>query len=565
MNKFKIYQLLIIVFVATQVNAVDQYNVGVRVSGLASNKSVDFLITSTNGNDTLTVSENGDFNFLTLFDDGTNVPLSITSQPNTSTPKQTCVNHFDLDGGGITIIGQDKLFIIVCETNNYNIIVNVTGLHDQNTVYLDFNNLGPEEYANGMQINIPVQQDGTTYNVFITPQPYAQPTTPNQTCAVLNGVGIIAGADVTVNVECTTNQYNIGVSVSGLAATNSIEFLNNGGDSLVITGNGDFDFDTPLDDESSFDVTIATQPTTPNQTCIVNNGSSQLAGTNNLVSVVCTTNQYNVNVTVSGLSVSNFTVLTNNTGDFLQIFANGNYTFATALFDESSYDVAVIIQPETPNQLCTVVNGSGNLIGTDVNIQVTCLENEFMIGGVVTGLISSNSLTLSLNQGAELLKIHFNQAFVFFNPVVNGLSYDISVFTNPTNPNQTCVVSNSSGDIIGADITDIQVNCSINSYYIGGTVVGLISDNYLVIQNNSSDSLLISDDGAFVFNSPVLDLNEYEITIESQPNTPIQTCSVINGNDSVVGFDISNVIINCEFGDDLIYRHGFENATVLTK
>lgn len=541
---------------------INQYNVGINVTGLGPTNTLGVNIISPFGSENLFFTTNNSINFSTKLDDETNFSIEIIGQ--TLIPNQSCIilNDIVVTNGNGTVAGVDVIVNVACTFNYYDIYVNVTGLHDQNTaVFLSNNNIeGFTGFFNGTNLKFPIQEDGSAYNVSISSRQDAQPTTPNQTCVVLNGSGIFAGADVTVNVECTTNQYNIGVSVSGLATSNSVELLNNGGDSLMVIDNGAFNFNTPLDDESSYDITVSSQPTSPNQTCIVNNGNSQLAGSNMLVTVVCTTNQYNINVNVTGLSTNNFTVLTNNSGDFLQVFADGDYTFATALFDESSYDVAVIIQPETPSQLCSISNGTGNLSGTDVMIQVTCAENEFMIGGVVSGLSSGNSLALSLNQGAELLKVHFNQPFVFLNPIVNGSSYDVSVFTNPTYPNQTCLVSNNSGEIIGADIIDIQVDCSINSYYIGGTVVGLISGNYMVLQNNISDALVLSQDGVFVFNAPILDLTGYDITIESQPNTPIQTCSVINGNSSVAGFDITNVIINCEFGDDLIYRHGFENT-----
>ncbi|HSH28223.1 MAG TPA: hypothetical protein VK972_10735 [Wenzhouxiangella sp.] len=48
---------------------------------------------------------------------------------------------------------------------------------------------------------------------------------------------------------------------------------NNGGDDPAIAADGSFTFATPLADGSSCAVTVATQPTSPSQTCTVANGS----------------------------------------------------------------------------------------------------------------------------------------------------------------------------------------------------------------------------------------------------------------------------------------------------
>jgi len=64
----------------------------------------------------------------------------------------------------------------------------------------------------------------------------------------------------------------IGGTVTGL--TGSVLVLqNNGGDDLSITENGDFNFATSLTPGTFYNVTVATNPTNPAQTCSVENGS----------------------------------------------------------------------------------------------------------------------------------------------------------------------------------------------------------------------------------------------------------------------------------------------------
>jgi hypothetical protein len=67
----------------------------------------------------------------------------------------------------------------------------------------------------------------------------------------------------------------IGVTVTGLEGSGLV-LQNNCSDDLTITGNVPFTFDTPLAPGTSYNVTVATNPTDPAQTCLVENGSGQV-------------------------------------------------------------------------------------------------------------------------------------------------------------------------------------------------------------------------------------------------------------------------------------------------
>ncbi len=62
-----------------------------------------------------------------------------------------------------------------------------------------------------------------------------------------------------------TTLYYIGGNVSGLSGT--LVLQNNGGDDLTISSDGLFEFDTPLSDSESYDVTILTSPNNQNCSC----------------------------------------------------------------------------------------------------------------------------------------------------------------------------------------------------------------------------------------------------------------------------------------------------------
>ena len=96
---------------------------------------------------------------------------------------------------------------------------------------------------------------------------------------------------------------------------------------------------------------------------------------------------------------------------------------------------------------------------------------------------------------------------------------------------------------------DSDLNLSLTTYTIGGTVSGL-SGSGLVLQNlsgeNESISLAISSNGSFAFAPRIANGTAYAVTIRSQPVNPAQICSVSNGSGTLMGSDVTNVMISCE-------------------
>ncbi|MCX7552360.1 hypothetical protein OS175_00595 [Marinicella sp. S1101] len=435
---------------------------------------------------------------------------------------------------------------------------NVTGLAAGNEVFLQIN--GGEIInvnANGAYQFPTDLDDNSNYEVLVI----NQPSTPNQTCTVNNGTGTVTGGAVTnVDVNCVTNTYAVGGNVIGLAAGNQVVIQNNGTDDLLLNGNGGFVFPTALDDESTYNILVTGNPTTPNQTCEVINGGGVINGVNVTdVVISCSTNTYSIGGTVSGLAPGNSVVLQNNLTDDLSVSANGAFLFLTALEDESVYTVTVLSQPDTPNQTCTVTNASSTLAGADVNdVSVSCEVNEYFVGGGLTGLVTENGNTLILqnNSGDDLI-LSDNGPFVFSQPLADKTDYDVTVATAPTEPDQNCQINQGAGTVTGDDVINVNVNCVVVTYTIGGSLNGLLPGETLTIENNGNDELILSENGDFVFTDQVDDLGTYEVTIIEKPTSPIQTCTIENATGNVSGQAVVDVIIGCGSAD-LIFKDGFE-------
>ena len=312
--------------------------------------------------------------------------------------------------------------------------------------------------ANGSFTFTTALAGGAAYAVTVGTQPIGQ------TCTVANGSGTVGSANVTnVAVTCVNvaSTYTIGGTVSGLGSGLSLTLLNSGGNALLVNANGSFTFSTALASGAAYAVTVGTQPA--GQTCTVTNGAGTVASANvTNVSVSCSGGpvSYSVGGTVSGLGAGLSVTLLNNGGNSLVVNANGSFSFSTALASGAAYAVTVGTQPT--GQTCTVANGTGNVASVNVtNVAVTCSSNTYTVGGTVSGLGSGLSVTL-LNNGGNSLLVNGNGSFTFSTALASGAAYSVTVGTQPTG--QSCSVTNGTGTVASANVTNVSVTCSNNTY-----------------------------------------------------------------------------------------------------
>jgi len=436
----------------TVVCVTDTFSVGGTVSGLAAGNSV---VLQNNGGDDVVVAADGGFTFPTDVPSGQAFLVTVLTQPDT--PSQTCT----VAAGAGTVGDADITGVAVtCITNSYSVGGTVGGLAAGNSVVLQNNGGDDLVVAADGAFTFPTSvPSGQAFSVTVL----TQPDTPSQTCMVASGAGTVTDADIAaVTVTCGTDIHSVGGTVSGLAAGNSMVLQNNGGDDLVVAADGGFTFATGVASGQAFSVTVLTQPATPSQTCTVAGGAGTIAdGDINDVAVTCATNSYSVGGTVSGLAAGNSVVLQNNGGDDLVVSANGGFTFAGALADDSPYAVTVLTHPSSPNQDCSVGNASGTLAGASVtDVAIICITADYPIGGSVSGL-AGGSVVLQLN-GGDTVTVGANGSFAFPTGLPDGSAYAVAVLTQPAlpAPGQSCSVTNGSGTVAGAGVSTVQVTCA---------------------------------------------------------------------------------------------------------
>ena len=169
--------------------------------------------------------------------------------------------------------------------------------------------------------------------------------------------------------------------------------------------------------------------------------------------------------------------------------------------------------------------------------EVPAATPQYTVGGTVAGLNGELKLT---NNGGDEISVTSDGSFTFPTALDDGSAYSVAITQTPAT--QTCSLTNGSGNLSGANVTNVEVTCAdVPTYSIGGAVTGL--NGTLVLRNNGGDDLSISADGSFTFATELLENDTYAVTILSEPAT--QTCTVSNGSGTVGTADVTSVAVTC--------------------
>ncbi len=188
----------------------------------------------------------------------------------------------------------------------------------------------------------------------------------------------------------------------------------------------------------------------------------------------------------------------------------------------------------------------------------------YTIGGTITGL-AGDGLVLQNNLSDDLI-ISTDGSFAFSATQVRNTDYIVSVLSNPTALSQTCEVGNAAGTMVAANVTDVLVSCTTDSFTVSGNLVGLNQDNIIVLQNNGADDLTLTSNGPYSFSTPILDGSNYMVSLlsfeighgavptaatdkgQSKPTGGLrqsQDCIVTSGAGVLAGSSIGDVQVSC--------------------
>ena len=247
--------------------------------------------------------------------------------------------------------------------------------------------------------------------------------------------------------ESLTDNYKVGGLVTGLAGSGLVLSLNDG-EQLTISSNGPFVFETGVWKGGSYTVAVVTQPSNPEQTCLLANETGISRDDIQNVEVVCDFLFYSIGGSASGLSGG--MTLQNNGGDDLVVNGDGPFSFSTKLAHGTTYLVSVSTPPT--GQACSVAAGSGVALMDVADVSVVCSSTGFLVGGTVTGLKS----VLYLQNNYEILPIRADGNFQFVQSVPANGQYDVKIYRQPVD--QACSVTFGFG-AISSDVSIIEILC----------------------------------------------------------------------------------------------------------
>lgn len=259
---------------------------------------------------------------------------------------------------------------------------------------------------------------------------------------------------------------------------------------------------------------------------------------------------FTVGGTISGGLSGSGLVLRNNGGDDITIAPGAtSFTFPTPLPQGSVYNITVFTQPTGPVQVCTVSNGNGTVGAANVtSVSLSCAaEATYTVGGTITGTLSGSGTVLRNNGGDSITLLPGATTFTFPTRLPQGATYNVTVFTQPTNPSQVCTVTSGSGTVGAANVTTVGVACSAQSTYtIGGTISGTLSGSGTVLRNNGGDSITIPPGAtSFTFPTALPQGATYNITVFTQPTGPSQVCTISSGSGTVGTSNVTTVGLTC--------------------
>jgi len=167
-------------------------------------------------------------------------------------------------------------------------------------------------------------------------------------------------------------EYTVGGTAYGLSGNITLRNNDDSSDEVALSGSDEnlpFSFAKRIADGGAYTVNVSQQPS--NMTCVVQDGLGQVSGHVNNILVQC---GYQIQVTVEGLLGSGL-ILHNLNADPLSIDSNGAFTILQNAASGDEYSISVFQAPKNPKQDCQPINGSGQVVNSDVNIKVGCTDN----------------------------------------------------------------------------------------------------------------------------------------------------------------------------------------------
>ncbi len=447
---------------------------------------------------------------------------------------------------------------------------------------------------------LPADYEFTLNGIYRTLDPYSidvtqYPESPLQVCKATNETGQVINNDIlNLSVECDT-AYRLypglitGVAGSGLTLVNNgVNFQQPYSDTFAVDSSmngilaGTYYFSEPIGVGGDYDVSIASQPTNPWQTCSfsASTTATSVSADTTLPDLTCTTDDFELSVTAVNLQYPGLevTLATNGGAAGTPVtLAPGSLTRSFGMYP-SGTDYTLDIASPVPGQTCSVSGSPGKIGGGNVNVLVLCEDpTGYPVAGKILGsnpyLGSGLELTLTIthldsSQTTTTVNPAVNSpgsdsSFVFPIALVYGEDYSVSITSQPTGVYQDCDfnggggTTTASGTSVSGLVTLPDITCFTRSFQLSGSVSGAPASAavsaQLYINGTLAETASSSyDPGSGNFTFSFTGLYDSGSTYKLVPVTSnALKCAAGGGNYGggagiIRNGDVTNLVISCE-------------------
>ncbi len=171
----------------------------------------------------------------------------------------------------------------------------------------------------------------------------------------------------------------------------------------------------------------------------------------------------------------------------------------------------------------------------DTPEDLSSVNESFSVGGTIVHL--NGSLVIQ-NNGSDETTVVSSGEFKFQKAQKANDAYFVSIKTQPEK--QSCFITNGSGTISDHNISNILIDCAT---YVEVILSGLHGTVTMTMTHDSTDDLVISNNGSYTFETPLMTDTAYTISIDAQPK--FGNCLVTNGSGTIIDTHPPSIPINC--------------------
>jgi hypothetical protein len=266
---------------------------------------------------------------------------------------------------------------------------------------------------------------------------------------------------------------------------------------------------------------------------------------------------------VTGLEAGNsFTITNSDTGAVSEVSGNGYKQIFMA--KGTSYNLSAgTVSGSGPFQNCLFTGGNpnGTLTANVVVADVVC-STSYYVSGTVTGLDTAGGNTFDITETNSSATFNVTGSSYYF-LFADNYSYSLNIenFARGTGPEKTCKFDDSGttgyASAISGSNVNLPITCTTTPFDININVTGLTSGETVILQNNGSSDLGITEPtttGAYT----LPDHSAYALSITGQPQGKV--CAFTDAAQyGTIDSTIVNLNVNCVDG----YSNGGQSVNTI--